>query len=277
MSDGSITYQLSRGWTRMHEAVFLLPGFRPSWEQRVLALCMRGGDGTVASHVTAGALLDLDGCARDEVHLYGRSRWTCEGVRVHRTSLLPPCDVTQKTSIPLTNASRTLLDLGAVMDADHVEVALECALRRGLTSVPRLRWRLQEVGGRGHAGSAALRKLLDRREPGTRPLQSVLEVRFLQGLCRRKLPAPVRQFEVRVGQRRRFIDFGFPHALLGIEVGGRRFHSGPAAAQRDSRRHNELTALGWRILYFTWDDVQHRMDYVIDCIERELRPRLQHP
>ncbi|MFP5352548.1 MAG: endonuclease domain-containing protein [Actinomycetota bacterium] len=70
------------------------------------------------------------------------------------------------------------------------------------------------------------------------------------------------------------MDFAFPTLLLGIEVGGRDAHSGPAAEQRDSRRHNELTQLGWRILYFTWDDVDHRIDYVIACIEEELRPRL---
>ena len=77
-----------------------------------------------------------------------------------------------------------------------------------------------------------------------------------------------------MGARRRFIDFAFPHARVGVEVGGREFHSGLAAEQRDSTRHNELTLLGWRLLYFTWDDVERRLDYVVNSIERELQRTL---
>lgn len=275
MSDGAIHYQLKHGWIRLHRSVYLLPGFETCWPQRVLALCMRGGRGTVASHLTAARLLHLEGCTvGDEIHLYARSNWSAEGVVIHRTSELPACDVTHAGPIPVTAISRTLLDLGSVTDEEQVEIALEFALRNKLTSVPRLRWRLDQVGGRGHPGSAVLRRLLDLRDPATKPAQSVLEVKFIRRLRARALPQPVRQYEVRIERRHRFIDFAFPHALLGIEVGGRQFHTGPAAEQRDSMRHNELTRLGWRILYFSWDDIEHRVDYVVDCIEQELRRSL---
>ena len=275
LSDGAINYHLQHGWDRLYRSVFLLPGFERSWSQRVLALCMRGGPGTVASHTTAAFLHGLEGFGPvGDVHLYGRSSWKENGVVVHRTQQLPDCDVERKGPMPLTAISRTLLDLGAAAGEEQVEIALEFALRHRLTSVPRLRWRLDQVGGRGHPGSAVLRKLLDLRDPGTRPAASVLEVRFIRGLRGRRLPTPVRQHEVRVGKRRRYIDFAFPHARVGVEVGGRRFHSGPAAEQRDSIRHNELTALGWRLLYFTWDDVDRRLDHIIESIERELRRTL---
>jgi very-short-patch-repair endonuclease len=119
-----------------------------------------------------------------------------------------------------------------------------------------------------------LRRLLDLRDPKARPAQSVLEVKFLRRIRGRGLPAPVRQLQVKTDTGRRFLDFAWPHAGLDVEVGGRRSHSGPAAEQRDSKRHNELTSLGWRVLYFTWDDIEHRIDYVVRCIERELRPQL---
>ena len=275
MSDDSISYQMKTAWTRVHVGVFLLPGFSPSWHQEIMALCLRGAPFTVVSHSTAGALLRLDGCSRYPVHLLARSRWAWQGVHVHRTSALPPCDVIRVGPIPSTDASRTLLDLGAVCDIDEVETALECALHRGMTSVPRLRRRLEQVGGRGRPGAAILRQLLDLRDPNTRPAQSVLEVRFLQRLRRAKAPSPVRQLQVRTPGGRRFLDFSWPGAKLAVEVGGREAHSGPAAEQRDSKRHNELTALGWRVLYFTWDDVEFRMDYVVACIMNELRPRLR--
>lgn len=275
MADGAITYQLRNGWRSVHRGLFLLPGFAPCWEQSVLAACLRGGPSTVASHSTAGALLHLDGCDRMAIHLWSSHFWTSPGVNVHRTRALPDCDRTNVGAIPVTNASRTLLDLGAVCDEEVVEIALECALRRGMTSIPRLRWRLEEVGGKGRPGSAVLRRLIDLRDPKARPPQSVLEVRFLRRIRRSGLPPPVRQLEVATGSGRRFLDFAWPHARLAVEVGGRGSHSGPAAEQRDSKRHNELTSLGWRVLYFTWDDVEHRIEYVVACIERELRPRLR--
>lgn len=274
MSNGSITYQLGAGWHPVYRGIFVLPGFAACWEQSVLAACLRGGAGTVASHSTAGALMGLDRCGREITHVWSPHHWSSPEVKVHRTRTLPACDCTLVGAIPITEASRTLLDLGAVCDEETVEAALECALRRGLTSIPRLRWRLEKVGGRGRPGSAVLRRLLDLRDPKARPAESVLEVNFLRGIRRAQLPSPVRQFRVETANGRRFLDFAWPRAHLAVEVGGRRFHSGPAAAQRDSRRHNELTSLGWRVLYFTWDDIEHRMDYVIECIEKELRPRL---
>lgn len=275
MSDRAITRQLSRGWTAVHRGVYVLPGYECSWEQRVLAACMRGGRGTIASHITAGALLGLEGCTRQlPLHVFGRSKWQATDVVVHRTGRLPGCDLDRAGAIPVTSASRTLLDLGAVVEQDIVEIALEYALRRRLTSISRLRWRLDQVGGRGHAGSAALRRLLDLRDPLLRPAQSVLEVRLVQKIRRAGIPHPIRQFEVRVPSGRRYLDFAFPHSMLAVEVGGRDSHTGPAAEQRDALRHNELTALGWRILYFSWNDVEHRVDYVVGCIRRELQPQL---
>lgn len=274
MSDTAMARRLRRGAWRSSAGVLLLPGHAPSWEQQVMHALLRGGPGTAASHRTAGALLRLDGVSPGIVEVYARSLKGHQDLRVHRTNELPVCDLMSTGPVVHTNASRTLVDLGAVLPEDEVEVALECALRRGLTSVPRLLWRLDEVGGRGRRGAATLRKLLDLRS-GSVPAQSVLEVRFIQRLRRAKLPPFVRQYEVRVSPgRRRHIDFAYPHALLGVEVGGRRFHAGPAAEQRDARRHNELTALGWRLLYFTWNDIESRIDYVVECIRKELQPTL---
>ena len=233
---------------------------------------LRGGRSAVASHRTAGALLGLDGVPPRVVEIYAPALKSDNQVLVHRSSRLPACDLMATGPLIHTNASRSLLDLAGVVSQDEVEIALECALRRGLTSVPRLLWRLQEVGGRGRPGTATLRKLLDLRG-GSAPAQSVLEVRFIQRLRQSSLPPFVRQHEVIVaGGRRRFIDFAFPHALIGIEVGGRKFHAGPTAEQRDARRHNGLTGMGWTLLYFTWDDIEGRIDYVVDCIRRRTAP-----
>lgn len=275
MSDSSIARRLASGSWRARSGVLWLPGFTSTWQQEVMFVILRGGPETCASHRSAARLLGFEGVSFEGVEVYAPTIKSTGRTIVHRATRLPPCDLAVIADIPTTNASRTLLDLGAVVEEETVEIALEFALRRGMTSVRRLRWRLQEVGGRGHRGSGTLRRLLDLRDPATRPARSVLEVKFVRGLRNSGLPTPVRQFEVRVGEgRRRYIDFAFPHARLGVEVGGREFHSGPAAEQRDSARHNELLRLGWRLLYFTWDDVEYRLDHVIECIGAELVPAL---
>ena len=275
MSHSSVARRLASGSWQARAGVLRLPGFPSSWQQEVMCVTLRGGPGTCASHRCAARLLGFEGVSFDDVEVYAPAIKSDGRTIVHRASQLPQCDFTVVAGIPTTNASRTLLDLGAVVDEEAVEIALEYALRKGMTSFRRLKWRLDEVGGRGHRGSATLRRLLDLRDPAARPAQSVLEVKFVRGLRNSGSPTPVRQLEVRVAEgKRRYIDFAFPHARLGIEVGGREFHSGPAAEQRDSARHNELLRLGWRILYFTWADVEHRMGRVIAIIRDELTPSL---
>ncbi len=39
---------------------------------------------------------------------------------------------------------------------------------------------------------------------------------------------------------------------------GYAYHSSPEAFQRDRDRQNQLDALGWTVLRFTWHDVVHR-------------------
>jgi hypothetical protein len=120
----------------------------------------------------AGRQLGL--VTRAQALKHGRS----DGVILCRTDSLPRKDVTRKGVFPLTSVARTLIDLGATCDEEQVEIALECALRRSLTSVHRLQRRLDELGGYGRRGCRTLRRVLDLRGEGA-PAGSVLEVKFV--------------------------------------------------------------------------------------------------
>lgn len=113
-----------------------------------MCVTLRGGPETLASHRCAARLLGFEGVAFDGVEVYAPNIKGDKRTIVHRTTRLPDCDRAQVVGIPVTNASRTLLDLGAVVDEETVEIALEYALRKGMTSIRRLEWRLDEVGGR---------------------------------------------------------------------------------------------------------------------------------
>jgi very-short-patch-repair endonuclease len=274
MSAGAISNRLnSDEWTRIYDGVYLVQPFSMTEDAALLAAILRAGEGAAASHRAAAGKLGLDGGFLHCVELYSR-RWlrSHNGLVIHRTNDLPTRDIVRFGAIPVTNATRTLIDLGNVVDPSTLEIALESALHKRLTSIHKLRRRLDELAGRGRRGTQAIRRLLEQRDPNLAAAASRLEIEFHNLARRGGLPEAVRQLEVVTPSgHRRYIDFAYPEQLLGIEVGGREWHTGPVAERRDSVRHNELTAMGWRILYFSWTDVVQRAPYVLEAIRGELK------
>ncbi len=101
-------------------------------------------------------------------------------------------------------------------------------------------------------------------------MESALETKFLRLL--RKAPVPLPQAGYEVGSYR--LDFAYPQIRLGIELDGWAFHSGRSAWERDLKRQNDLLALGWILLRFTWTDVTQRGDHVVAEIRRHILPNL---
>ncbi|MGZ4208226.1 MAG: hypothetical protein ACXVQ6_10080, partial [Actinomycetota bacterium] len=115
---------------------------------------------------------------------------------VHRNAL-SSVDLTAVDGIPVTTPARTLIDIASVSPRDVVEEALDDALRRGLVSISRVRWRLDALGG-GRCGVAFMRALLDDRDPAASVPQSGFERRLLRILKRAGFPDPVHEERRRV-------------------------------------------------------------------------------
>ena len=256
--------------------VFRLASWPPSWKQEVMAETLRSKNLTVASHRTAARLLKLDGIGEPvlEFTMLGSTGVNKRRGIVHRTRMLDPCDVTIVEGIPTTTAARTLVDLGAVVDKERVELCLEDALRRGLTSLARLQWRLGELCGSGRHGISVLRELLDERPIGTNPTESGLETKVWRLIYDSRLPLPIRQFEV--VDNGRFVarpDFAYPEVKVAVEADSYKWHGGRAAWQRELRRRNALQRLGWLVVHVTEEDVRTRPEAVIDEVAAALRSR----
>ena len=235
--------------------VFRIGEGRSEWHQRLAALTKWSGG--VASHRAAGALFGLDGFDERvlEITSARRLRRPDSSVVVHFTPQLP-LDSIPVDCVLTTSPTRTLLDLAAVVDAGVLELSLEDALRRRLTSLPRIRWQLATIGGQGRRGTDALRRLVQRYEPGGEISESAFEVLLHQLLRRAKLPEPRRQFEIRQGSiHLGRADFAYPGPKLIIEAVSFRWHSGRTAWSRDQARWNAVTAAGWRVLNVTWEDL----------------------
>lgn len=257
---------------RLAPRVYLMPALLDDWSH--LAAACLSTPGAVASHRAAARLWGLDGVEVDlvEISVPSPSR-SGKGV-VHRTGDLAPFEVSEVDGICCTDPTRTLVDLGAVVGDDVLERALESALRRRLTSLPRLEWRLSQLAKRGRPGPASLSRVMDRRPVGVAPTESDLETRFVQCLRAAGVAEPVRQHRVRLpdgGLAR--LDLAYPGAMLFVELDGWESHGSKSAFERDRRRQNQVVLGGWRPLRFTWRNLDADALRVADEVREALACR----
>jgi hypothetical protein len=228
------------------------------------------GEGALLSHTTSGRLLGLDGVgpARIEVSTPRRLRSPKVVVHQRRTDGISSLSV---QCVRVTAAEQTLLDLARVLTLEDLELALDSALRLGLTRFDRIKRFFEASAGEGVPGTAVLGKLLQLRQPCPRPHHSVLEVGFSQLSRHEDLPKAISQFPVTIRPGLTVnIDFAYPDEKLAIEVDSVRWHSGVRAIKWDNERQNLLVALNWRVLRFEWNDVMYRPAVVAAQIREAL-------
>jgi very-short-patch-repair endonuclease len=178
-------------------------------------------------------------------------------------STLDAADRTTRKGITTVTVTRALIDLGTVVGDDDLELALESALRLGLTTCGYLEKRLVIVGGKGRRGVAALRRVLAARGRDTKATDSYLETRLVQMLRDHRICPPERQYTVRDGERAvARVDLAWPSLKLAVEADGFRWHGGRVAWKRDLGRLSDLGSIGWRALHATKADIQDPSSFV---------------
>ncbi|HEX2058854.1 MAG TPA: type IV toxin-antitoxin system AbiEi family antitoxin domain-containing protein [Actinomycetota bacterium] len=252
-------------WRRVLPQVYVICGAPSTWEQRLFAAVLWGGDSAVLSAGSAATLWGFPRFRRGPVEIaHPGSRRSRREVVVHRTRL-PEGDVTNLDGFPVTTAARTLADVAGRLEPESFDAAFHHCLHARLTDLPTLAAVSARHAGAGHPGAALLREAL-RAYSGGRASASPLEVRCARLLARSKLPAPTRQLEVRAAGKRRFLDFAWPEARVALEVDGYRWHSSRAAWESDRARARELRRAGWAVIQVTHDDLAHGFDRIADEI-----------
>jgi very-short-patch-repair endonuclease len=191
--------------------------------------------------------------------------------KVHFRTSLEPADVGSRNGIPTTTVDRLLLDLSSVLEARRLEAIIDQVCDKRLTTAERISNYLQRDCLPKRRRSILLRLLDDRGQ--VEPAASDLET--LARLLRDpSLIQPVRQFEVRHnGELIARPDFAYPDVKFGIEAHSFDFHHTRAQWERDLERHRELEAIGWYIMYVTWDDCVLRRVQTVARIRRVLDER----
>ena len=252
-------------WEIVHRNVLAFASTVPTWHAQQLAACFWSKG--VASGKSAGFLHELPGCTSPPIEVTTTNRKVMPrcGIIVHLTKWMPDEQRVNVARIPTTSVDRTLLDLAGQLPRRRAAIALDDALRRGLTTLGSLDHCLWLTARRGRDGCGVLRDLMkDRWQLDALP-SSALETVLLEMLVDAGLPMPTLQHEIRRpdGAFVARVDFAYPDRRLIIEGHSKQWHWGVEADSHDLRRHNALVALGWQILYVTWQDATKRRDQTV--------------
>ncbi len=171
--------------------------------------------------------------------------------------------------MPLTSRPRTIVDCLQTLPMQQARSLLDRVLQRQLITPVELRRRRQD-DVRHRAGAAQLAARLVDLDPAVHSEGERRLVRLVRGAGLTGWRTNVR---VRLGATSAVVDMAFLRAMVAIEVDGRAWHTDPTRFQHDRTRQNELHLAGWTVLRFTWEDVAHQPDYVVDTIRAAIGAR----
>ncbi len=253
-----ISHRLHAGrWILVDFGVYRMASTPSTWSLALMAACLAGP--AVASHLAAAYLWRYPGFLQPapEVTAYRHRRRSQPEVVWHESWFLDERrDVTKLDGIPVTSATRTIIDLSTVATVASIEIALDNACHRGLTSVDRVGEELDRLGRR--FGTTRIRQVLElKARDGAPSAESPLETRMAIVLRESDLPRPIPQFEIYgvnglIGR----VDFAWPDHHVVLEVDGFGHHSYRDAWERDLGRRGRLAAAGWRVHHATHESLK---------------------
>jgi very-short-patch-repair endonuclease len=185
------------------------------------------------------------------------------GIAVHRVAELPAIGHGTQDGIPIIAPALALMEFATVATDDQLERAISEAYALKLVSEPELR----AVIGRHpfQAGVAALRAELDRAGG---PMWTASKAERLMKELLRKAGLPMPQTRERVAGH--MADFLWRQFQLIVEVDGYQYHGHRYAFERDRRRDQAHISVGYRVIRFTWRQLNDDPLHVIAVIARAI-------
>lgn len=244
-------------------------GVAPAYVAHVRAELLSLGPTAAARFRTAAALrgwgLLVEPARTVEVAVrHGRSR---AGRREVTAQQRRSADTEELVALPgtaavrITTALQTALDCAAGLPLLQAVVACDSALRSGQVTLDELEEAVSRLPGLRQAQQARRAVGLSDPRAGS-VLESVHRVQMVL--------AGIDGFEPQVTVRALpalRVDFCFRAAGIVVEVDGAKWHQDPA---RDQARDNALAAMGWRVLRYTWAEVVHDSERVLQEIRAAL-------
>lgn len=261
-----------RLWTQLQRGVYLLSPGPPTWAQRARAAQYAGAGGVALDSGSALRWRGIDATDSDDVEVAMTSRQGGSlpaGVVLHYPSR--PLTVQMSQGVQVVSVEDALLGFAAACrNRRKVEVSVESALLKGLTSERRIWQCVARHSRRGVRGVALLRSVMENR-PSGKPSRSILELELLDLIRSSDLPLPNRNVDViDANGDRREIDLCYLPQKGAIEADSHRWHGTESQQADDARRQAALEAVGFEFVRVTWPDVMQRPSWVLDQIRQLL-------
>jgi hypothetical protein len=261
----------------VHRAVYRLASSPVTIESTCAAACL-ADIGVAISHQTAGRLWGIRHMTTAVTHVTvatDRRPITDPGVRVHRSRAFDATELTVRPDgIRITKPARTLFDLSSVVGIERLETAVEHALRLGIVTVDELHDTANVLRSRGRPGLRRFVGLLESRPPGQVPVDSHDELVLDRALVAAGLPAPVRQFPIRLCTGDEIHpDLCWPDVWWAIEVDHSEWHGDALATRYDNERDRQLRILGWEVERVSESEVRDNLDAVVRDLTALYRKR----
>jgi very-short-patch-repair endonuclease len=253
---------------RIYPGVYSVGTPTLSTHGRWLAAVRYGGPDAVLSHLSAAALWKL--LERDPVVIditAPRSRRSRDGVRVHRPLPQPsPAERCIHDGIPTTTPARTFFDLASMVSEHRLTDALRAGERHEDLDPASLLASLEPH--RGRPGIALARRVLETHAPAAGELRSGLESEFWDLLFH---DPTIRNPETNVWVAGYRVDAFWRRERLIVETDGGRWHGTSVDRVRDAARDATHRELGYVVLRFGDDDVEHRPGECLASVRAALR------
>jgi very-short-patch-repair endonuclease len=254
------------------DGVYVVSGAPDCWRQKLWIALLEVGNGAVVDGRAAYALWRVPGFAEGPIEvlaLHGRKNHRLTVGVLHETRLLPSSHVRSVDGIPVTSPERTLFTAAARENYRCAERATDNMLTMGLTSPERL-WRAWgDLAARGRPGTVPLRAILLERQPGYVAPATELEARFRDLLRDEGIEQPERQVDLGGDGWIGRVDCYFRRRLI-VELDGRIGHVSELDQKRDKERDAELTAAGFVVIHFTWEQIVTRPAWVVRMLRGAL-------
>jgi hypothetical protein len=194
-------------------------------------------------------------------------------VVVRQKTDLSSDQLTTNRGLAVTTPARTLIDMAQFLGAKRLAKLVDATVAEGLTSYESLLTLFEHLARKGKPGTKQMRAVLQDRGAGPMPSGTVLENRILALIGDSGLQLPISQFSAPwLTSTNGRVDFAYVEQRLVIEGDSRRWHMLADSFLADRERDNLAQLAGWRVLRFTWWDVDERPEYVVALINQALHP-----
>jgi very-short-patch-repair endonuclease len=254
----------------IHRGVYAVGHTRLCREGRWLAAVLACGEGAVLSHRSAAALWGIRPY-RGRIEVIAEHAHRRQGSPfVARRSSLEPGERTEHGNVPCTTVERTLIDLATVVKPHQIDRALREAeflrivdfdeLRRMLDDCPRKR------------GTANLRKAVNRADESLAHTRSDLEDRFRALVLDANLPTPQYNATLELSELTIQADVVWRDHKVIVELDGYGAHITRDQFRADRARDRAAQLEGWRVLRYTWADIDRRAARQLERLLNGCRP-----